>query len=427
MNEDHDPVERRLRRHLSVVDAAPLPAADSVAASASRWARRRQVRARVAVGVVSAVAVVGAGALLSIRSPRQRVASAPSTAPVAATTPPPTVPVTTTTAPVEITPSGTGWGAVSHDPAGDRFDPAVVWTGREALVFGGTSASGVAMPGAAAFDPGAGTWRVISDPMVRTHSLAVWLGDRALLVGGDAPNSASVVAYQPSTDAWSDEPAVPAGTVTDRSPAVFTGSELLVWPDGTPSPFAFDPATGQWRNLPTPPIDARQSGASVWTGSEWLLWGGRSEQGEVADGAAYDPATDSWRALARSPLSARRVRAVWTGTEMLVFAGSRGGDPVTGNGELALDDGAAYSPASDSWRPMPSGLTHPGFMPVWTGQYLLMFAKGCAVGYDVATDKWIDGGCGGSGTPMWTGSVALLIGDGAVTFDPSVLSTSPAP
>ena len=113
---------------------------------------------------------------------------------------------------------------------------------------------------------------------------------------------------------------------------MWTGTEVLVWPwdgGGTTmpiTPIAYDPATDTWRELPQPPVERRQQAATVWTGTEWIVWGGTTGQAELDDGAAYDPATDSWRVIADSPLSARRVRAVWTGTEMFVDAGSTGGD-----------------------------------------------------------------------------------------------------
>jgi hypothetical protein len=182
------------------------------------------------------------------------------------------------------------------------------------------------------------------------------------------------------------------------------------------TPIAYDPATDTWRELAAPPIERRQQAASVWTGTEWIVWGGTTGDEELDDGAAYDPASDTWRVIPDSPLSPRRVRGVWTGAELLIVAGSTGGEPVTGNGELALSDGAAYDPVTGAWRGITSGPAHPGFVPLWTGSQMIMVAKGNAFVYDVAADRWIDPCClgesggGGVGTPVWTGSAVLLIG-----------------
>jgi len=63
-----------------------------------------------------------------------------------------------------------------------------------------------------------------------------------------------------------------------------------------------------------------------------LLWGGvrpslsgRSEVA-LADGAAYQPATRTWRPITPAPLAGDM--AVWTGTELLVWGGTTGQDCV---------------------------------------------------------------------------------------------------
>jgi hypothetical protein len=303
-----------------------------------------------------------------------------------------------------------------------------VWTGTEALVVGGVDLDGKPVGGAGAYDPANDTWRRLADPLDGARPidpLAVWTGTVMLVVGGDNPDGTLLVsageAYDVSTDTWRHIAPPPTGFVSDRSPFVWTGHELLVWPwDGGGStmaitPIAYDPSTDAWHSLPQAPIARRQSAASVWTGTEWIVWGGSTGSDELADGAAYNPTTDTWRTIASSPLSKRRVRGVWTGHEMIVDAGSTGGDRITGNGEMALADGAAYDPATDTWRVITPGLAHPGFVPVWTGRDVVMFAKGSAVVYDVAADRWVDTCCSGSGvssTPVWTGTVILLVGSG---------------
>jgi photosystem II stability/assembly factor-like uncharacterized protein len=266
-----------------------------------------------------------------------------------------------------------------------------------------------------------------------------------LVIGGGEYDGTQMnddgLAYNPATDTWRSTGLLP-GFVTDRSPTAWTGSELLVWPvdqSGKPraNPAGFDVATGAWRQLPTPPIEPRQQAASAWTGNEWLIWGGQGKNAELADGAAFSPATNTWRVMAASPLAARRTRAVWTGSEMLISAGASGGDPQTGNNVFALADGAAYDPIANSWRKIRDGFAHPGFLSVWTGQQMIMFAKAGAVIYDPNTDRWIDmccsvdeGGAGG-GTPVWTGNVVVLVGSyepsiGGQTFTLPASTTAPA-
>ena len=117
----------------------------------------------------------------------------------------------------------------------------------------------------------------------------------------------------------------------------------------------YDRSDGEWQMTigAEAPISSRTGHVSVWTGSELVVWGGwrtTSDPGlleTLDDGAAYDPATDTWRLLAPSPLVGRvGAGVVWTGTEMLVLATQQGGVLPTRNG-------AAYNPATDTWRILP--------------------------------------------------------------------------
>jgi hypothetical protein len=216
-----------------------------------------------------------------------------------------------------------------------------------------------------------------------------------------------------------------------------------VWPTKTDAvsstPLAYNPTNNTWRAVARPPLASREQAASVWTGSEWIVWGGTTGQNELNDGAAYNPATNTWRTLAVSPLSPRGVGGVWTGTEMIVSAGWTGGKPRGGNGELALDDGAAYSPSTDQWRPIAAGPAHPGFVSIWTGTQMLMFAKGkYAFSYDLTADLWTESSTdsphGSFDQPVWTGTTVVLIDDNSpvafnppATIRPAIPTTSPQP
>ena len=66
------------------------------------------------------------------------------------------------------------------------------------------------------------------------------------------------------------------------------------------------------------------------------------------DGAAYDPAAEEWRPIEDPPLPPLAgQRSVWTGEELLVLAGD---DPDPAEAGEAGGEAAAYDPASDTWR-----------------------------------------------------------------------------
>jgi hypothetical protein len=128
-----------------------------------------------------------------------------------------------------------------------------------------------------------------------------------------------------------------------------------------------------------------------------VIWGGWGHGGAVAaldDGAAYSPETGSWRSLPAAPLGPRiPAAAVWTGRELLLW-----GD-VSRFQEAR--DGAAYDPEADRWRPLPPApIALNEASAAWTGAEMIVFgalldgnnwskrkhAEGIA--YNPRTDEW---------------------------------------
>ncbi len=440
----NEPLESRLRQHLASVDAAAVADIPTMTASSRRMADRLRRRHRATACIASVGLIsIGAIAVWSNRAdaPSIIIASTDGAVSTAATEPVPDGSTTTATSdtPTSI-PASSAWADIAPDPRGVAQYPSVVWTGTEALVIGGVDNDRQPVAGAAAYDLAAGVWRRLADPPeLSIDPLVAWTGTEMLVIGGTQADGSTVIsvgyAYDLASDTWRSIEGV-ISFVSTTTPSAWTGDELLMWPSGAGQiSMAYSPRTDTWRKLADAPVAPRAQGASVWTGTEWVVWGGLTtgtdSPTELADGAAYNPATDTWRLIAKSPLSARKAPGVWTGTEMIVDAGSVGGDRATGNNTMALADGAAYDPATDTWRSLTSGPAHPGFVPVWTGTQMIMFAKDRAFTYDAPTDRWPDdccgndegGGGGATRTAVWTGSTVLLIGSfgaeaGGVTFTP---------
>lgn len=411
-------LESRLRRDVAAVDRAPLKNPDRVIEQADAIGHRRQL-ARRSLGLAVVASVVAAA--VASNGLRQEpsikiVTGAVSSTVLAATSP------ATTARPVMLA-TQSAFVSLPPNPRGLGTEPSVVWTGTEAIVIGGVGSD----KRTDAFDPTTNSWRALHDAPVassrQTISIAVFSANEVLLFGTDGETNA----YNPTTDVWRPLSAPPV-SFTQRAPMVWTGTELLVWPttlDTVSSvPLAFSPTQNKWREIVGPPLASRERAASVWTGTEWIIWGGTTGQNELNDGAAYNPVANIWRTLAASPLSPRGVGGVWTGTEMIVATGWTGGEPRGGNGELALDDGAAYNPSTDLWRPIASGPAHPGLVSIWTGTQMLMFAKGrYAFSYDAAADNWsentTDSPNGSFDQPVWIGTAVVLIDDNSpVAFKP---------
>ena len=151
--------------------------------------------------------------------------------------------------------------------------------------------------------------------------------------------------------------------------------------------------SASWRPLPQAPIAGRIAAGAVWTGKEMIVWGGVVRSGkarDASDGAAYNPATRTWRAIAASPTGVQGGAAVvWTGDEMVVWASNSPDGPV---------GTAVYNPSTDSWRRLPAGPLgkREGYSSVWTGKELILvggslgdtLAKPVAAALNPRTGSW---------------------------------------
>ncbi|MBX7218410.1 MAG: hypothetical protein K1Y36_00545 [Blastocatellia bacterium] len=144
------------------------------------------------------------------------------------------------------------------------------------------------------------------------------------------------------------------------------------------------------QNSTPPPCSNHKA---VWTGTEMIVWGG-TEADEVNTGGRYNPATDSWLALSNiaAPPPRKDHTAIWTGTEMIIWGGFQGGANQTFN------SGGRYNPATDTWTAtslVNAPQSRSRHTTVWTGTEMIVWG-GLATGlantggrYNPQTDSWI--------------------------------------
>jgi len=142
--------------------------------------------------------------------------------------------------------------------------------------------------------------------------------------------------------------------------------------------------------------EARDLHTAVWTGSEMIIWGGRSNNSLLDSGGRYDPATDTWTFTNTSaaPTARSRHTAVWTGTEMIVWGGDSTGFPSRTN------TGGRYNPATNSWTPTNTTNAPAGrelHTAVWTGSEMIVWG-----GLDDSFNDLNTGGRYNAGTNSWT-------------------------
>jgi N-acetylneuraminic acid mutarotase len=299
----------------------------------------------------------------------------------------------------------------------------------------------------------------------------VWTGSEMLTWGGQAIKGAKYRAdggvFDPARNTWSLIPKAPLAPRGDQV-ATWTGSRLLVWGGGVEGPksgtlafndgASYEPVTRRWTPMAQSPLEARSLHTGVWTGSLLLIWGGVDlcgtqvggttfsckvfsfpGEGEevsedaklLADGAAYDPDSDRWIPMAPAPLKPRAGHvAVWTGREMIVWGGA-----TLKEGPVAFPDGAAYNPATNTWRKIGVAPLHAGarFTAVWTGKQMLVWGgtRGEGAAYDPATNRWSKIPPSplpplSAPTSVWTGRLMLSWGAPEEQLDPSNLASKRA-
>jgi len=167
---------------------------------------------------------------------------------------------------------------------------------------------------------------------------------------------------------------------------------------------------------------ARIGASSVWTGQEWIVWGGMAAGNfPVKTGARYRADLDLWSSLTtlNSPSERSGQSAVWTGKEMIVWGGLKSG--------VYLNDGAKYLADDQAWGAVTtdgSPSARSGHSSAWTGRYMVIFGGKNAEGlkadgylYDPTANKWTPLPMNGAppesrcdATMIWTGSALIVWG-----------------
>jgi hypothetical protein len=261
------------------------------------------------------------------------------------------------------------------------------------------------------FDVTNNVWSVGSDSgklPYRLYPDAIWTGEEVLVWGGEDYNHVAIAApggaYNVSADTWRIISSVGAPSPREYTNPVWSGNEMIIWGGGdtrtdptNPPPlgdgFAYNPVTNSWRAIssqgaPSPRIESRVA----WTGQELLVWGGTQDTQTVrwdnpnrkylTSGAAYSPSSDTWRPMSvtGAPTQKRPTVTAWTGKEFLVWVSATG-------------KGAAYDPTTDTWRSIEDRGPMQGTEScgVWTAKYFVVCGDQSNPDgelYDPFEDRW---------------------------------------
>jgi hypothetical protein len=325
-----------------------------------------------------------------------------------------------------------------------RSQPGLVWTGHEVLMWGGCCGSRVTPADGGRYDPVQDAWTPMSDlgaPAGTSGYVMAWTGTELLVWtrqerGFQEPQPPGEGGrYDPGRDRWKPMSTEGAPVPYAGMLGFWTGEELLVWAVDTGAPerwsdgARYDPRTDRWRPMSPAPIPAFWfADTATWTGSELLVWGRRP--GSRHD-LRWEAATDTWGEITREGAPSGYAQAVWTGERALVWTG-------TGVSPSQIEpQGGLYDPRTDTWSPMRSDEAAPWYNQAaitWTGREFITWggslsrsdsrsvqAHDDGAAYDPATDTWrrlppgpLTARSGPSA--IWTGQEVVILGGFELAF-----------
>ena len=332
-----------------------------------------------------------------------------------------------------------------------RWQHQAVWTGSRMIVWGGTSAGHILNTGGR-YDPSSDSWAPTSTasgvPTANSGHSTIWTGSEMIIWSGY--NTSAGARYNPVSDTWVAMSFANAPIARFGHSAVWSGTEMIVW-GGVEAGAGvletggrYNPSSDSWVPTSIPSAswgapDPRIWNASVWTGTEMIVWGGYDNGGRpVSTGSRYMPSSDSWTATplgANAPSARYNATAVWTGTEMIVWGGVDGG--------LRFNTGGRYDPAANSWGPTSTGASTPsarGFhTAVWSGTEMIVWGGDGGGGtgnqltggrYSPSTDAWTATSIGANvptarlgHTAVWAGNRMIVWGGTTGTLNNGTLNT----
>lgn len=294
------------------------------------------------------------------------------------------------------------WRPLPPAPIPGRLGASTVWTGREMIVWGGVtrSASGHVAPRSdgAVYNPAKRTWRRIatapSGVLGGGGPAAAWTGSQMVVWVSNSPDGpAGGALYDLRRNTWRRLPKGPLG-VREQYASVWTGSELLIFGGhggdtfATPTAAALDPRTGAWRRLQALDsiIGLGTVNGALWDGREAFVSGILSRH-RVADRPillAFSPKSGKLRQIDLSkapvtPLQRRQLDPVGrSGSELVFWAGGPSSSPVV-----------RYNPTTDRWTKAAAAPCRPYRQIAWAGARLVV---ACATdrleSYDARTNSW---------------------------------------
>ena len=194
-------------------------------------------------------------------------------------------------------PVGDGWTATNRTGAPvPRVHHTAIWSGSAMIIWGGEDAADLPQNTGGLFNPGNNTWTAATSltgaPSMRLNHTAVWTGTRMIVWGGydGAMKLNTGGIFDPGQNTWTPTSTTGAPAVRNLHVAVWADSvsQMIVW--GGENELAqplttggrYNPAADSWSATSNVGAPVRgQWAPAIWTGSEMIVWGGWDLTGQV--------------------------------------------------------------------------------------------------------------------------------------------------
>jgi hypothetical protein len=212
-------------------------------------------------------------------------------------------------------PATDSWQSVATEGASTPTEGTPpIWTGSELLLFGGVKPGPIITAGPIPFvgalglyNPAQDRWTPMTSggaPSNRAGHVVVWSGKEALVWGGSTPQGSGSGMdpatqggiFSPARNTWrpmsrTQQPMVRHGAIgVFATGAGSLGTGLMLVVGGAAQGGAYDPDSDQWWPLSMQDAPSFGEAVAFWTGKHVVIWGiSQSPGGNVVIGARYEP------------------------------------------------------------------------------------------------------------------------------------------
>lgn len=283
-----------------------------------------------------------------------------------------------------------GWYGVSaKDAPSDRVFPSLAYVDGAIYLWGGTTIKGHESDGYR-YDVAKNSWTKMKDPpdpKGRTGAAFTYLNGKIYRLGGahtdGVKETVTGLAYDPAKDSWTTFPERNDMTHNRYLPLAmpFDGKIILVGSNkySMPESVSFDPANNDFTDLNiTVGRSVVSAMMTAYSSDHGFVFGGQRNSSFYGTGFLFDPKAKTFRQVTsvNAPAARESGCAVWTGKEYLLYGGDAG---ANANRYRTFGDLYSYDPSTDRWQTLIANdisLLRTAHACVWTGHAMFVAGGG---------------------------------------------------